>query len=318
MLNLHHLRIFYAVAKRMSYTRAAEDLCITQPAVTNQVRVFEEQLQLRLFEVRSGKILLTQEGKILQEYARRLFDLEGDIEQVVSDLKGSRTGVISLGTSRTYSQTFLHLLIGYFHKFHPDVTVKVDEAGSLDIIQGLLNFEYEIAICVRAAENPNIRFVPFCTEELVVVLPAGHKLTGQDHIAMKDLAEEKIILRSKGSASRQIVDELYGKSNLVPRVLTEANNTELIKNMVQRGEGISFLSRIAVSKEVDEGKLSVSSLEDGAIALDISIAYLKNHSLSPSAGVFLDVLLGLLPESGSIGSASKLITKLRGPTSGEA
>jgi|WetSurMetagenome_2_1015567.scaffolds.fasta_scaffold211144_3 DNA-binding transcriptional LysR family regulator len=188
MLNLHHLRIFHSVAKRLSHTKAAEDLFITQPAVTNQIRVFEEQLGLKLFEAKPGKVLLTEEGKILYQYAQKLFDLEGEIEGAISDLKGSRAGLVSLGTSRTYSHTFLHLLIGHFHKFYPNITVKVDEAGSLDIIQRLLDFQNEVVICVKVKDNPDVCFIPFCTEHLVVVLPVGHRLTKQEHLSLLSVA----------------------------------------------------------------------------------------------------------------------------------
>lgn len=312
MLNLHHLRIFFGVAKRMSFTKAAADLSITQPAVTNQIKAFEEQLGLKLFEVKAGKIVLTQEGKTLCEYAGRLFEIENEIEKVVSDLKASRVGVISLGTARTYSHTLLPLLIGHFHKFYPNIMVRVDEAGSLEIIERLLDFQNEIAICIKVADNPDICFIPFCTEELVVVMPVDHHLSARERLTINDLADEKIILRGKGSASRLIVDQLFARSNIVPHIFTEANNTELIKNMVQGGEGISFLSRIAVTKEVAEGRLAALSLGDRGIPLDITIAHLKNHVLSPPAVVFLNVLQELASQNGSTGSASGLINILEG------
>ena len=310
MINLHHLRIFYSVARRMSYTKAAKDLSISQPAVTNQMRAFEEELRLKLFEGKPGKILLTQEGKILYEHAQRLFDLEVEIERVVSDLKGLRVGTVSLGALRMYSPTFLHLLINHFHKLYPNIMVKVDEAGSLDLIQSLLDFRNEVAICLKVEESADVCFIPFCREDLVVVLPVGHRLTTQTNVTIRDLADEKIILRGKGSASRHLVDQLFEKSGISPHILTEANNTELIKNMIYRGEGISFLARIAVSKEVDEGKLSAVSFEGNQIVLDISIAYLKNHVLSRPAAVFLNVLQELAPRDKPVGSVTTLIASL--------
>ena len=106
------------------------------------------------------------------------------------------------------------------------------------------------------------------------------------------------------------MDQLFEKSGISPHILTEANNTELIKNMIQRGEGISFLARIAVSKEVDEGKLSAVSLEGNQSTLDISVAYLKNHVLSPPAAVFLNVLQELVPRDKPVGSVTTLIAAL--------
>ncbi len=295
----------------MSYTRAAEDLFITQPAVTNQMRAFEEELRLKLFEGKPGKILLTEEGKILYEHAMKLFDLEVEIERVVSDLKGLRVGVVSLGIFRMYSPAFLHLLINRFHRFYPNIMVKVDEAGSLDIIQSLFDLQNEVAICLKVEESADVCFIPFCKEELVVALPVGHRLAKKREISIPDLADEKMIVRRKGSASRYIVNQFFAKSNISPHILTEANNTELIKDMIQRGEGISLLSRIAVSKEIEEGRLVAVPLEEDKTYLDINIAYLKNHVLSPSAAVFLGVLQELAPRDRPVGSVTTLITALQ-------
>jgi LysR family transcriptional regulator, low CO2-responsive transcriptional regulator len=317
-MNLHHLRIFYNVARRMSLTKAAEDLCITQPAVTNQVRAFEEQIGMKLFVRKPGRILLTEEGKILYEYAKRFFDLEIEIERVTNDLKGLRAGTVSLGALRMYSPTFLHLLINHFHRLYPNLMVKVSEAGSLDLIESLLDFRNEVVLCLKVEENPDVSFIPFCREELVVVLPVGHRLAKKREVSIRALAEEKVILRRKGSASRYLVTQLFEKSKISPQILTEADNTELIKNMIYRGEGISFLARIAVSKEVDEGRVAAVPLEGNPIPLVIHIAYLKDHVLSPSAEVLLNVLQELVPRGKPVGSVTSLIAALLAEIHAEA
>jgi LysR family transcriptional regulator, low CO2-responsive transcriptional regulator len=316
MLNLHHLRIFYSVARRMSYTKAAEDLSITQPAVTNQTRAFEEELGLKLFEGKPGRVFLTEEGKALYAYARRLFDLEVEIESAVSDLKGLRAGTVRLGALRMYAP-FLHVLINHFHGLYPNIRVKVDEAGSLDLVQSLLDYRNEVAICLQIGEVSDICFIPFCREDLTVVLPVGHPLAGKKEIAVEELAGEKIILRGKGSASRQLVLEWFEKSRVSRKILTEADNSELIKNMIHRGEGISFMAKIAVSKEVDEGRLIAIPLKGNPISLPINIACLKSHVLSPPATVFLKVLETLVPRESPVASVTTLIAALQKPAAGQ-
>jgi DNA-binding transcriptional LysR family regulator len=302
----------------MSLTKAAEALCITQPAVTNQLRAFEEELGLKFFVRKPGGILLTEEGKILYEYAKRFFDLETEIERVTNDLKGLRAGTVSLGALRMYSPTFLHLLINHFHRLYPNIMVKVSEAGSLDLIESLLDFRNEVVICIRVEENPNVCFIPFCQEELVVVLPVGHRLAGKREISIRAVADERVILRRKGSASRFLVTQLFQRSKISPQILTEADNTELIKNMILREEGISFLARIAVSNEVEEGRLAAVPLEGNPIPLIIHIAYLKNHLLSPSAEVLLNVLQELVPRGKPVGSVTSLIAGLLAESRAEA
>ncbi len=311
MINLHHFRIFYNVARRMSHTKAADDLCITQPAVTNQIKVFEEKLGLKLFIRKLNKIHLTEEGKVFFKYAQRLFDLEVEIEQVANDLKGLKAGTVALGVLRMYSPIFMHLLINQFHKVYPDIIVKVNEAGSLDLIQRLLDFQNELIICLKVEENPDIIFKPFCREDLVVVLPSDHGLAKRKVISIRELADEKIILREKGSACRYLVSQFFEWNQISPQILTEADSTELIKYMIRKREGISFLSRIVVSEEIEKGILAAVPLAGNPISLVINIAYRKNHALSRPAQLLLNVLQALVPSDKPFGSVSSLISTLK-------
>lgn len=317
MINLHHLRIFYNVAKHRSHTRAARRLCISQPAVTNQLKAFEEKLGLKLLVKKQKSILLTEEGKVLYQYAQKLFDLENEIEQVAGDLKGLKIGTVRLGVLRMYSPTFMHVLINQFHKIYPNIMVKVDEAGSLDLIQSLLDYKNEVVICLKAEENSSILFKPFCQEDLVVALPINHPLAQKKEITVAELADEKIILRARGSASRYFVNQLFEKHNIFPKILTEANNTELIKNIIQKREGISFLSRIAISEEIEKGMLAAVPLKGNPISLVIHIATLKNRTVSAPAQCLLNVLQDLAPCEKPFGSVANLIRALKGEGSGE-
>ena len=317
MLNLHHFRIFYNVARRKSHTKAARDLHITQPAVTNQLKAFEEQLGMKLLIKKQKSILLTEEGKVFYQYARRLFVLENEIERVADELKGLNVGTVKLGVLRMYSATFMHLLINQFHKIYPNIMVKVDEAGSLDLIQSLVDFKNEVVICLKAEENSEVCFKPFCQEDLVVVLPLGHPLARKREIPIRKLADEKIILRAKGSACRHFANELFKRHQISPKILTEANNTELIKNMIHKREGISFLSKIAVSEEIKKGTLAAVPLEGNPISLVINIAYLKDHTLSAPAQSLLNVLQDFMPNGKPYGSVSSLISTLSVQSSGE-
>jgi len=310
MINLNQLRIFYHTAKHNSCTKAARDLFITQPAVTNQIKAFEGYLELKLFKRKSRGVCLTEEGKFLYEYARELFEFEKEIEKAIDDIKGLRVGVISLGTIKTYIRSFLPLLITHFQKFYPNIRVKVVEGGSLDIIESLLDLRNEVAIIANVEDNRDICFIPFCREDLMVILPPGHRLTEKTVISVGDMAGEKIIMREKGSGIRKLIDDLFAKYKFTPQILIEAGDTELIKNMVQSGGGISFLSRQAVSTEIDEKKLTAVPLEDKEIFLDINIAYLKNHHLSPPATVFLDILDKLAPRDKLIRGVNTLMVKL--------
>lgn len=290
MINLNHLRIFYHAAKHLSFTKAAEDLFITQPAVTNQLRMFEDNLGMKLFIRISRNICLTEQGKMLYEYARKLFELESEIENAIDDIKKLRVGVLSVGAVRTYARTLMPVLIAYFHKFHPAITFRIDEGSSQDIIESLFTFKNEVAIVARVSDRQGIVYIPLCREELVVILPPNHRLKEKKSISVEDLHDEQVIMREKGSGTRRSVDALFEKHRITPHIMVEATNTELIKEMVQRKEGISFMSRHAASAEIREGDLNAVLIDGPTMYLDIYIAHLKAHRLSGPALAFLDIM----------------------------
>jgi DNA-binding transcriptional LysR family regulator len=291
MINLNQLRVFYHAAKRMSFTKAAESLFITQPAVTAQVKLFEEQCNLKLFKKRGRQIYLTDEGETLYVCARRIFEYEKEIEGVIEDMRELKRGILRLGTTKAYARYFMPFLITSFHEAYPHIKIHLDEGSSLDMIHSLLELRNEVAIIAKAEDTPDVAFIPFSHEELVPILATGHRLTRKKSISLKDLADEPIIMKETGSGTRKLVNELFAEYNCTPNVLMETSNTEFIKQLVQRGDGVSFVVREAVAVELQEKKLATVPIKGQQIFLDVSIAYLKDQHLSPASQAFLDVLL---------------------------
>lgn len=310
MLNLNHFRIFYYVAKHMSFTKAARALSISQPAVTNQVRAFQECLNLRLFKTRPGDVALTNEGRMLYEHARRLFELEAEIENIIVDMKELRVGVISLGTSKSYARELVPVLIAHFHESYPGVTIRIDEGGALDIVKRLIDYRNDIAIIAKVEENPNLCFTHLCRENLLVVLPPGHRLASEASISIESLVEEPIIMRGPGSGTRKLVSDLFEDRKFKPKCSIEASSTDLIKTMILRGKGVSIMSRPAAVPEIERGELIAKPLEDSRAFLDINVAYLKNHELSPPSFAFLKILENLVADSEPIVGVRALIARL--------
>ena len=310
MLNLNHLRIFYYVAKHMSFTKAARALSISQPAVTNQVRAFQEYLNLRLFKTKPGEAVLTEEGRLLYEHAQRLFEVEAEIEKAIDDMKELRVGVISVGTSKSYARELLPFLIAHFHESFPGIIIRIDEGGALDIINRLLDHRNEIAIIAKVEDTPNICFVPLCRENLMVVLPPGHRLVSHESISIEDLVDEPIIMREPGSGTRKIVSDLFHARKFKPKCSIEASSADLIKTMILRGRGVSIMSRPAALPHIERGELIARPLEDTRAFLDINFAYLKNHELSPASVAFLKILDNLAGEDKPINGIRALIARL--------
>jgi DNA-binding transcriptional LysR family regulator len=296
MINFNQLRDFYQVAKNLNFTVAANKLYITQPAVSAQIKLFEDYCNLKLFKKKGRKIYLTDEGEALYSYARKIFEYEREIESAIEDMRELKRGILRLGTTKTYARYFMPFLISTFHDAYPNIKINLDEGSSLDMTNSLLDFVNEIAIIVKVEENPDICFIPFSQEEMLVTLSPDHHLADKKVISLSDLIEEPIIMKEKGSGTRKLVSELFAKKGLTPNILMETSNTEFIKQLVQRGDGISFLVKAAVAIELREKKLATVSMEDQKIFLKVSIAYLKDQHLSPSAQAFLDILLKIAPK----------------------
>lgn len=296
MANLNHLRVFYHAAKCLSFTGAAKDLCITQPAITTQIKSFEDYCGLRLFRRRGRKIYLTDEGSVIYEYARRIFEYERQVENVIEDLKELKRGILRLGTTKTYARYFMPFLITSFRGAYPDIKIHLDEGSSLDMIHSLLDLRNEVAIIAKVQESLDISFTPFSHEELVLVLAPDHQLTEKRSVTVKELAKEPIIMKEMGSGTRKLVNELFEGHGLIPNILMETSNTEFIKQLVQRGDGVSFVVREAVAIEIQDKKLVTRPIEGQKLFLDVSVAHLKNQPLSPAARAFLDILFKIVPK----------------------
>jgi DNA-binding transcriptional LysR family regulator len=161
------------------------------------------------------------------------------------------------------------------------------------MIHSLLDLKDEIAIIAKAEDNPNIQFIPFSQEEIVVIVSPANPLAQKKVVSLERLLREPIIMKETGSGTRRLVNALFAKAGLMPEVLMETSNTEFIKQLVVRDEGIAFLVKETIALELQEGKLETVSLKGRKLYLDVSIAYLKNQHLSPSAQAFLDILFRL-------------------------
>jgi DNA-binding transcriptional LysR family regulator len=290
MINLNQLRVFYEVARSGTFTGAARKLFITQPAVTAQMKAFEDQCSLKLFKKKGRRLYLTDEGTTLYEYARRIFEHEREVEDVIEQMRELKRGILRLGTSKAYARYFMPFLISNFREAYPHIKVYLDEGSSLDIIRSLVNLKNEVAVIAKVEEDPNVTFLPFKRDHLVLILAPGHSLAKNKSVSLEDLVNEPVIMKEAGSGTRKRVNELFSEKGLSPNVLMETSNTEFIKELVQRGEGISFLVEEAVAAEIREKRLATVPLAGEHPFLDVSIAYLKDQHLSHPARAFVEML----------------------------
>ncbi len=297
MVNFNQFRIFYYAAKHLNFTRAAEAMFISQPAVTVQVKAFEAACGIRLFKKGGRRLWLTDEGRVLYELAQKVFALEKEIENTVADLRHLKRGVLRIGTTKAYARYFMPNMLSSFLARHPEIKIQLNEGSSLDMTRSLLDFKNEVAIIAKAGDVPRIEYVPFSQEEMTVIVAPGHPLLKRKSVDFKALASEPFIMKETGSGTRRLVDRLFERIQCRPKILMETSNTEFIKQLVQRGDGVSFLVRQAVVVELAEKKLAELPLDGPLQYMDVSIAYLKGQPLSLPARAFIDILENIQRDS---------------------
>ena len=295
MLNLNQLRVFYCVAKNLSFTKAADELFITQPAVTAQVKLFEECYELKLFKKKGRGICLTDEGETLYACARQLFEYEKVVESVLDDIRHLKQGILRIGTTKTYVRYLMPHIMRIFHKKFPEIKIFLDEGSSLAMIQSLLDLRNEIAIITQVKDFAEVEFIPFAEEEVIPILSLSHLLVARQSVSVARFAQEPIIMRETGSGTRKIVNALFQRYNCTPNILMETANSEFIKQLVARGDGISFLVRESVEKDLQEKRIATVPFEHGKVYLDVNVAYLKRQPLSLTAQAFLKALDDFVP-----------------------
>jgi DNA-binding transcriptional LysR family regulator len=310
VLNLNQLRAFYQVARCQNVSLAARQLFVSQPAVTAQVKLFEESCGLKLFKKKGRSLVLTDEGKTLFNFSKKVFEYEEKIEAAVEQMKVLKKGNLKLGSARTYARYFMPFLLTGFRDAYPDIKIHLDEGSSREMISSLIELKNEVVIIAKTEDSPNIAYIPFSREELVLILSPNHRLVNNDRIRFEQIAEEPIIMKDSGSGTRRLVDDLFSKEGVTPNILMETGDAEIIKLLVQHGEGISFLAKEAVAVELQDKKLVSVPLGKSSIFLDVTIAYLKNQPLSPSAEAFLNSLKKLGTKKMRFQGMGALMTKM--------
>ena len=290
MLNFNQLRTFHQAAKSLNFTIAGKTLYVSQPAVTAQIKLFEDFCKLNLFEKKGRSIYLTDEGKTIFKYTTRIFELEEDLEKTIYDLQKIKQGCLRIGTTKTYARYLMPVLLAPFLKSFPGVTIELNEGSSLEMSEQMLDFRNSLALVPQVDDNPRIHFIPLAREEVVLIAAPGHELAHKRGVSFDRIAQEPIVLKEVGSGTRKLLEEHMGDKTEKLNIIAETSNVEFIKELVKQGEGISFLVKTAVKRELNEGVLAKIPIKGRALCLKICIAHLCDYQLPMAAQAFLDFM----------------------------
>jgi DNA-binding transcriptional LysR family regulator len=258
------LQVFHTVARLLSFTKAAEALHMTQPAVTFQIRQLEEYFNTRLFDRTHNKISLTEAGDQVFVYAERIIALYNEMDNQVRRLTGDVIGVLVVGASTTLAEYRIPTLLGDFQAKFQDVKLRLKVSNTLGVVQMVENNEVDVGVVEAPVSNKNL-FVRVCwRDQLMVVCPPDHPLSGCDHLSPGDLVPYPFIGREEGSGTREVVEDYFTShgADLGDLAITmEFGSPEAVKSAVEAGLGLSIISRDTCSKELKLGTLCAIPLD---------------------------------------------------------
>lgn len=258
------LQVFHTVARLLSFTKAAESLHMTQPAVTFQVRQLEEYFNTRLFDRTHNRISLTEAGQKVYEYADRIFALYAEMENSVRDLTGEVSGVLLLGASTTIAEYMLPALLGDFKAKYPEVSIRLQVANTDGIVSMVENNVIDLGVVEAPVTNKNLVVENCRMDKMVLIVPPGHELADKESVPISDLTKFPYICREEGSGTREVMLEAVTKAGANPQdlnIVMELGSPEAVKGAVEAGMGISILSRATIEKELKLGSLIAVDLD---------------------------------------------------------
>lgn len=258
------LQVFHTVARLLSFTKAAESLHMTQPAVTFQVRQLEEYFNTRLFDRTHNRISLTDAGQRVYGFADRIFDLYGEMENAVREMTGDVSGVVMIGASTTIAEYMLPVLLGDFRQKYPDVNVHLKVSNTEGIVSMVENNVIDLGVVEAPVMNKNL-VVDVCRmDQLVAIVPKNHPLAGQKKVKIGELLKHPYICREEGSGTREVISEYLNTCNINVNevsICMELGSPEAVKGAVEAGMGVSIVSRATINKELQLGTLVALTLD---------------------------------------------------------
>lgn len=297
-VTLRQLRIFDAVARHLSFTKASEELHLTQPAVSMQIKQLEQIVGLALVEVVGKRVYLTEAGGELQRYSRAITILLGEAEQVFEEMKGLRRGHLNIAVAST-ANYFVPRLWAAFRKRHPEVSVSLDVTNREGLIRALVENQADLVIMGLPPEGLDLVAEGFRPNSLVVVAPPSHPLAAEQGIPLERLQSEAFLVREQGSGTRSLMERVFADKHLAPATPIEMSSIEAIKQGVEAGLGLALLSVDTLEMEVALRRLVVLDVEGFPVVREWYIVHRAGKRLSTLAQEFRDFILseGVADES---------------------
>lgn len=290
LLNINQLRAFYFTAKLNSVKFAANELMVTPPAITKQIKQFEEFLGVKLMFRESNGIKLTTKGEEVFRKSEGMFDFIREMELFFDSISGLKMGELKMGCPPSAAIYILPKVISKFKEIYPDVKLVLEHGTHSDMIQNILNRKYELAVVCPNMNEKRIKIKILWEEDVVLITATESSMLPVDEISLTDLSRLPLILPKKNTATSAIVHEYYLKFRQTPNITLECDNMDLIKKLVINDQGVSFMAYSYVREEIENKKIRVVRILAPPLTMAFGLGYLQLEKLSPAAMALLELI----------------------------
>ena len=290
LVTLSQLRAFASVAKSGSFTRAAYELRVSQPYVSGQISALEKRLGLPLFNRVGRKAYLYEEGKIVFPYVEAIDENLKNAERSLEEFRGLIIGHVTIAASSIPGTYILPGILQQFLTKHPDVALSIQVKDTLQVEELVLKQQAELGVIASHPIGQELAAEMLCVDELVLVVGRGHHWTKASSVSVRDIDQERLILREYSSGTRILIEETLKAAHASPRARVEFSNNDAIKEAVAAGLGVAFLSERAIRSDIELKRLVPVPLDIPALTRAIYLLTLRNPKLSPAASALYNII----------------------------
>ncbi|MGC8659404.1 MAG: LysR family transcriptional regulator [Desulfomonilaceae bacterium] len=290
-INLKHLETFYRFCQFHNMTRAAESMNVSQPAISQQIQLFQEECGTRLFHREGNQYKLTDVGEAIFLLSKVIFARLDQIQSLVDEARMPGRGVLRIGTTKDYAPTLMPELVSKFQDQFPQIVVKLNEGNSLDLLRRLRNRVEDLVVVARTNYDTGFKSFPFAIVELVLVARPDHPLSQRKKVSIKDLSQSLLIIREKGSGSRDAILRKLSEYEVKPSAIIESSSLSFMLAYVERRMGVSFVMSNEVSEELSKGVLKKIDLVEGNIKFPADIVVLRERPMAAPVRQFLSIAI---------------------------
>ena len=300
-MDFENLRTFLEVSRLKSFSRAAQKLLRTQPAVSAQIRSLEQEVGARLFDRDGGKVTFTAAGRLFEPFAEYCVERQKHILLAIAEQERAPRGELSISANEATHLYILPQVFAEFRRQFPRVVLNVVRAERLRTLESVVNREVDFGVVSLPVRDPRLTVETIHRDELALVAPKGHPLAARSRVRLPEVSKYPLLLPAHGRRREQI-DDLFRVNELVPRIAMEVESSEMLKRYIAAGLGIGFLPRTNAAEEERAGSLSLLCIEGVRLARDLALVFRKDRQLTRAGQEFLEIAAGAFPPSQNRGA----------------